>query len=596
MKLINIVFFVFFMLPSVAQNNLIHNASFEDVDSDNSDSPCKVSQLENAQVWEDDHQFIWNDPLSPCANYLKCSENTCAPCADPHSPDWFKSDNLHATLSYKDLPIINGVWHTTYNVQGRTGSGFIGMFPGELVEQKFFNSNQIVGGKKYTFSMYVQIAKPEFYRMQKSPPVAYPISDVLAGFNDNSVLDLNVYLGKNKIKYQQLQLSCKWNMFHSTVDDNFKDFSANSIVLLKNFKISPINEPYHQWHKLTFEFECPSSIEYDYIGIEQDWNKDNLANNGYILIDDVSLVESCELTCYQTSGIPSPRFSSGGTYPGPALIISNLYNVEKAYFEIYTMLGQLINTSYYYNYSNGINVPLIWGSGSGFANGLYIIKLYCENDCGNFTFSHVFAQVTNGANSPPNTKIEEKIFRPCCIIDYNINNRTFNFAKSYQVKENIYVNTNVHTVLNGNLDLKAGKNIEITGEFEAKNNSEFQATIVECGDAHRTADNILTDNDFIFYELTNEESRILIIKKNSLSVIPNPTSGQFFLKSKNNFENDQNTITIQDILGKTLFSFSNENLKEGFLIDLKDYENGMYILKYKNPEGTNECIKIIKQD
>lgn len=597
-------------LTGNAQNNLIHNAGFENWHhlQNGNDVPCKPANLPHTEVWEDDHNFVYHIPC----NYLDCGNNTCEPCAKLHTPDWYKyyAPNSLTYYHFKEKTgSTPGGGNILSPVSARSGIGYVGIRGGEIFEQKFFDGNGISGNKKYTFSMYVRIPNhlstyiPTFGAGEITN--SSQISEM--SYNVNSVFSLNVYIATDKIKYSDRITTCA-NANVELSDDNFKDLSFNHIVKIKNFQISPSQYPYGQWHKLTFEFECPSNYTYKWIGIEQDYNDAVPENRGYILIDDISLVESCELGCYPTSGTPSPVINSPAISYNVPLQVSNIQNIEKLKMEIFPMTGQSAIFSVDFNYTNGIGGSIYWSgetfSGGTAAVGSYICKLTCENECGPFTFSQ---NIFNAGAVPPYppvrnlNKIEPRDINPCCVIDYTLQNRTFNSAKNFQVKERIYVTGNVQTVTNGNLELVAGKSVEITNEFSAGSASLFSANIVECADAHRISNPVLTDADFIFYEPTGETSTSAKITESikatdALSVLPNPSKGQFTIKSKNPSKGSKNNIAILDLFGRSICSFNNEDLTEGLTIDLSKHPNGVYILRYADSDGHDQTLRIVKQD
>ncbi|MFN8116336.1 MAG: T9SS type A sorting domain-containing protein [Bacteroidia bacterium] len=603
MKFISILFFCI-CITGFSQNNLIHNPGFEDNDADEPSSPCKKAQLENAQVWEDDHNFVFvfdHDQNGPCT-YLPCDNSDCNACVLLHSPDWFKYNPTNAFNYYfKEKTGVNSNGNVITPVSARSGYGYAGMSTGEIIEQKFFNSNQIIGGKKYTFSMYVRIPN----ELTQYLP-SFGLGEIINGspiaafdYNTSSVFNLNVYLSTQKIKYANKITTCN---NANTWDDNFKDLSFNHIVQIKNFQISPSEYPYGQWHKLTFEFECPKNHNYDWIGIEQSYDSNTSSNNGYIFIDDVSLVESCELSCYPTSGIPNPIIGTPTSYNVP-LQVSNLNNVEKLKLEILPITGQGPIYTANYNYTNGINTNIYWNGeilwGGDAAIGLYICKLTCENECGTHEFAQQFVNVGAMAPYAPNTpanKIEERIINPCCLIDYTLHDKTFNFSRTYQMKENIFVNSNVHNVASGNLKLIAGKNIEILGEFDSNSSSEFSASIVECADAHRLINNVLTDKDFVFYDQSSESDKKTEMNEIFISVSPNPSKGSFFIKDEKKNTSFINKIIIRDIYGKLIYSYANKNIIDGFTINLSECNNGVYFIEYTDAQELKKYLKIIKQE
>lgn len=535
MKYFDFIFLLFGLIfyNAKSQNNLIHNASFETSESGKSLSPCRIGQGDNLDVWEDDHNFVWSNPLDICS-WLDC-DKTCGvvPCKLFHSPDWY-FDNGTKEKFFERICTSTQVNSGCVNsLSGHSGNGYIGMRASELIEQKFFNSNPIISGKKYTFSLYIRIPNDLTFSFNSSSNPLNSYNNLGLIYNIQSQFRLSIYLATQKIKYQDGVLTCNYG----DEGDDKKDLS-NNIVKINEFSISPMNYPYGQWHKLSFEFICPSNHNYDWIAIEQNKDMNDAANRGYILIDDVSLIESCELGCYPTSGIPNPVIGTPTTGYNVPLQISNLNNVEKAKVEIFPLNGASPIVSFNYHYSNGIPFNIYWNgytSSAMAASGIYICKLVCENDCGTFTFAHQFfhgGSLPPLPISPPNSKIEEKLINPCCLLDYTISNKTMNGMQYFKPRNNLYVNSNVFFSTNSNITLVAGQQIEFLSEIEANANSEIAAYIEDCPDSHREGSGtVLTEKDFEIIGTTNFLSTSYksndYLSTSNYSIIPNPNNGSF---------------------------------------------------------------------
>ncbi len=78
---------------------------------------------------------------------------------------------------------------------------------------------------------------------------------------------------------------------------------------------------------------------------------------------------------------------------------------------------------------------------------------------------------------------------------------------------------------------------------------------------------------------------------NSFEIYPNPTTGEFILRSK--YPTDNSYFELYNINGQLIEKkgISEENTN----INLKEFSNGLYFLKISNKEKGSEAIKIIKQ-
>ncbi len=77
---------------------------------------------------------------------------------------------------------------------------------------------------------------------------------------------------------------------------------------------------------------------------------------------------------------------------------------------------------------------------------------------------------------------------------------------------------------------------------------------------------------------------------NSIKIYPNPIEKTLFISSDKNIS----TLSIVDILGQTVNSFTNINSKNKE-INLENLNNGIYIISIINIDGSNNVIKFIKK-
>lgn len=580
--------FLFFTNKMIAQNNLIHNGSFEDKDEGFESSPCKISQLSNAQVWEDDHKFFYDG--IQLETYLNCTNSDAVPCKWYHTPDWIHNSDLSATSNFCHAIERIGPAQIKQAINAHSGEHFVGMYPAELIEQQFFNSNPIVAGKRYTFSMYIRI--PDRIAIKSANPANSSWADQPGGGKNFS--SISIYLSTQKIEYAFETFDCPadGNPQPFAATNNFKDLTFNQITKIKTFVVDKTNHPIGDWHLVSFDFICPNTSNYDWLAIELD----GIGSYYYILIDDVSLVETCELGCYNTSGIPNPIISTPVGYNVP-LQITGLDNVEHCLVEVYPLSGQDPIWSADFTYSNGIDVPIYWdgmmplvgGGVTTVSNGLYICKVTTDNDCGRHTYSKQFFKAVDRIwgpplpNFPPSTKIEEKVLKECCIYDYQYFNKSFSGTISDKVINDFTVWMNVKYLSGSNSLVIAGHEIAIFNDVEIHENSNFSAFISQCPNAK----NMIQTEQNNFVELTNEnqgmkKSNIQFKEvKDDLFIVPNPTKGIF---SVNIDLGKEGIIEVYDIRGNLVQNVPIEGTKDKYVFDLSNNYSGMYIVRMKTKE------------
>lgn len=161
-----VILFLFPNLVLSQTENLIRNAGFEyKTNQAETYEPNDVSQFVFVDYWEE-HIFIapQNDPEYPPELGR-----------DHHSPDFFSSSTL-----FRAFDAISG---TVVNPHG--GNNYIGMSQAELIQQEFSEVAELIEGKKYTVSFYIQ-----------------PVKNSQSGGNWGSSTLLSIMLRKNKMKYE----------------------------------------------------------------------------------------------------------------------------------------------------------------------------------------------------------------------------------------------------------------------------------------------------------------------------------------------------------------------------------------------------------
>jgi hypothetical protein len=493
-------------------------------------------------------------------------------------------------------------------VTGHNNSeSYIGMSKFELIQQKFYNSSPIISGKTYVFSAYVRIPKkPIVHRANSNPgnscgPAFAANSNALAQFQLPQEMSLDIYLSTSKIKY----LNNVFLLCGSDGSDGFKQ-TNNNIVKLKTFNLSSNIESYYNWHRITFEFVCPSNHNYEWFTMEI---SNSNVSTPYLILDDVSLVEKCELECTTTSGIPNPVISSAVSNDCLQGQVSNIQNVKDLKIEIFTLPGQLIRTQQFFS-TNGFAGPRFWDGNtqalSPAAAASYILKATCTNDCGTFIFSKQIAYTCPFASNPVDL-VSEVEYKPCCEIDHYFNDKTFDvvsglpYIYNYQPKSGIYVNNCIFN--SGALTtLKAGKEIVFSGETQinAPSTLEFKASIEQCPDANRLLKNILTDDDFVFFEsngIENTGSEVFHPLDNKylikpFKILPNPNNGKFKIILDKNI-NLPEKIIVSDLLGKSLIVLTTPFEYE-LEIDILSLKAGIYFVNVYF-DSVIQSYKVVKQ-
>lgn len=599
-----------------AQQDLIHNAGFED--TDDISKPTQLAEVEFLEVWIDD--------------ILDLQEGTCdgipVSRSNVHSPDWYF--NVGGNI-YMQEDNGNGM----KPINGHTGSGYIGMASCELIQQQFFDNNQFIEGKEYTLSMYI--------RIPATSNQPFPVGG--AAFSTYGSALLKVSVNQDKINY-----STGANNECNFCKEEFCDkrILDQQPVEIMSLEVNKTNFPPSQWHKVSATFSAPVPAsplpKNDWITIELQRTSAECAL--YVLIDDVSLECGCEVECSRTDGCMQP-FVTGvhcGYLEGVQPIInktsvikfSNLANATKATIVVKGLTGQIVHYTKTVTCANGINGGIYWdgknNNNAGVASAFYILTLTLENDCGTENFNYQIEVVEaynpnycNGAMVSDFTCNEYDLVtpQPCCNEqpDIYINNLTIGNPEStgslqYIAVNNIYIGPDV-TIENDAVVLFQAGNEIIGDPFqEAEIGSDVTAEIIPCP-AMRLANPYVTDEttDNLFpaipeatfkADTTNPSSS----QKQNIQILPNPSESGIFSVSGLPFSL-HSSIAVYTVLGEKIYekrinanpekigaglqidSSPNEQFNQS-AIDISNHPHGIYFVKITNG-GEISVQKIVYQ-
>ncbi|MEM6717744.1 MAG: T9SS type A sorting domain-containing protein [Bacteroidota bacterium] len=578
---IGIALFLFFGWTSFAQDNLIHNA-IADQPSYNATPFYKglvddyepkgytysggwvttsFGMQEGLSVWESDMKTVTKIVTAPSLPSEKRQFLL-------HSPDWYMVnsdggfDKIRLTESGSDI-------------MPHAGLGYIGMGPGELIQQKFFDANKFEEGETYRLQFYVRTYDD-------------PTRDWSTG------LDLNVYLRKSKMKY-----SLGANQFNNRCDPSkyFNKSSTSNTLQILNKPMDLTSYPTGQWYPVTIEFTAPSD-SYDWIVIETEAAV--LCDGPYVLLDDFKLAKTCKFPdCSRTSGEVFPNHN-GFTSTTAPLEITNLNNVAAATVEIFTTLGQPI-WNYSVSCTNGITDPIFWDgrttSGSHAANASYVLKITYTNDCGTESKSSVIVKT---GNHPP---ITNNIIcnnsgvitpAPCCVYepDLVIDNTILPGIGllDYRVISSINVApvNDVTVTNNADVEMRAGNEILLNPGFTVEPGGNYFAEIVPC----TTMRAATLEPTWVQPTKIKEETLVNQHSEEALTLYPNPAKDTSTLVIKD-FESETTyEITLYNLQGIQQYQYSTK--VEKTVVNLSKLDAGVYFVKVSNGI-TTYSTKLIKQ-
>lgn len=404
-----------------------------------------------------------------------------------HSPDLFSAEYGH----FVEKIFLN---NTTQIISAHSGNKYIGMGRGELIEQEFYESDNLEPGKIYKVKFFIQ------------PSTAFYFDNG----NWTSPTVLSVMLRTKKMKYA----------FHANQPDESCTASFNdhinedgTTLHLADLQITPSQYPFGIWSEISFEFTAPSDAgDYDWIIFETNDINSTICDT-YLLLDDLSFYKKeCDPNnCSQTSGNIYPTINQYHTKSNP-FSISNIGNVSHAKIDIVTIFPQALIYTIDVHATNGIKNPIYWdgknSNGYDVASGDYIALITLENECETIHPNHgvvVNNQSTGSFVYPSNSYDNSgyKIPKECCLYDIYIDNVTIGgpSEKRFVASHAVYVATLTGStvILTSDADVlfKAGSFVELGPGFD-ENSPEYTVEIVPCpgrySDPEDTENNILFSN------------------------------------------------------------------------------------------------------
>lgn len=500
---------------------------------------------------------------------------------DLHSPDWFLVAPSFLYLQ-EPTPFPGGPLQT---VNANSGSGYIGMGPAELIQQKFDNDNKFIEGKEYTLSLYIRTT---------GKYGAGSNADWISPNNCN----LKVYLRKNDAAYssaaQKVQNRC-------TETYNDKSFTTVTQINILDMTVNLSTYPPGQWYPITVTFTAPHP-NWNWVIIET--NETPLNCDTYLLIDDMTIAQSCEFdNCDRLQGLVVPEVN-GPITAGQPLVIKNLENVSTVTVNYKAISGSAVYYSETHSCVNGINWDIYWNGktagGSGVAPGTYLAEIIATNNCGPSTNNVLFTVVDD--YDPPLTPYPSCagviIPEQCCSSqpDIYIDNVTLPGTAliNYVAQHNIFSSTidDVTIQNTANVVYQAGNEIIIGPHTIIENGATFHAFIAPCVDGLRSSDVPPVDNtievlddSFVnvpFIQLTNSTLPDNV-EKNELKpdvLLSSLGQSSFGAQSVNT---TITTIELMDISGKKIFG---KSVYDKYTqLSFTEYSQGIYILRVFTSSG-----------
>lgn len=544
-----------------AQDNHIHNSSFEDANG----SPSLEGQFRPnsgtsiyPEAWEVDIHI--DDAIN-------------------HSPDWY--DVNTSVVNYRA---------TSSNGGAHSGNRYAGMHDYEVLEQALFNGQSLQSGKAYLFSTFFQ-----FSEFKINYPESFP----------NSGSTLKVFAGKKKLEYKANSQSdkCKSDYVH------FGDGPTQSIREVASFPLSTAVYPVGGgWYKLSQLFIAPSGHDYlgfpaevyDWIGIElvnddyEDIGQGSSCQKSYILLDDVSLTEYCSHDCAPELGTIThgtlPTAMNGALWNTTYKF--TMENVMGFEFEVYSRWNAGTPVYHFRTFnSTGLKDPtfsdflFVWNGhddqGSGLQQGVYDLWMRMWNCDEDIVWNNYALLIDAGASSvyPHLYESSSYVLPNCiCVPERYVQNTTFTDDENINSQDFIIAGENVTTGSTGPVNIQhiinfAAENyIELLPGFEAKI-GVFNAEIAPCASFHRLR------------KLPSQSENLQVYKpEQSLNIYPNPSSeGNFTIDLPTLHENLVVDI-YNDIGMKVRYYRINKNYSFKIDFSIADYAPGTYYVSVNDGE------------
>jgi hypothetical protein len=549
--------------------NLIRNPGFEYKTSEaEAYEPNKLSQFKFVDYWEE-HIYL-----------VPQSELQYAPGQDNHSPDFFSS-----STSFRAFDAISGA---IVNPHG--GNNYVGMGQVELIQQEFSEVAELIGGKKYTISFYIQ-----------------PLKNGQSGGNWSSYTLLSIMLRKNKMKYENHTNNRNEWCTDLANDHRNEDGTTYHVA---DIPINLSSYPLGVWTKISVDFDAPSNAEdYDYVIFETNDNLDMC--DSYLCLDDFRFYQTgcAEDNCSQTSGILHASTSSNNHNIYAPWWIDNIENISHLKIEIFALNASLVRTIDVYA-TNGIKSRYYWDgkndNGYELANAQYIFKITLENECMKNT-ANIHVYVDNQYYVPaaipfqiPAFNVDNsgyKIPKECCVTDIYIDNVTLGgpdqkrFVASHSVNVATLPSSWVTLTSNADVLFRAGSFVEVGPGFDPDNGT-YNVEVMPCPGRYSNPeeeDNIIPSFNYTNLENTEKENiEEIKVAEKAIAIYPNPTKDKLFFDI--GIAETYNAI-IEDGVGNIVLKEKiNSNIKA---IDCTSLANGIYFVVLSN-ENRRLYFKFVK--
>lgn len=518
-----------------------------------------------------------------------------------HSPDWFMDgvfqELIDGTSTMGTFPKLsledNGV-----DVDPMFGNGFIGMGPGELIQQKFASNNRLEDNETYLLRFYIRTTSNNISFMG-AQGVINP-----GGSPDWTLgqTHLKVFLRKSNYEYSTAANSVS---NQCDPDTYFDKNNQNNTEQILDLPIDANQYPPGEWHKIEIQVDSPGE-DYDWIVFELQRDHDLCDHGNYLLLDGFSLEKGldCETVCSETDGDIDPNFQTN-INAGSLFTISNIGNIQHAQITIYQ--GTMIILTEEAWCTNGIDHDLYWdgtysnpnppfnGEFTSVAPGSYSYSLSLSNDCGSINFSGTI-NVSASYTGPLNTNLGDGCNNgvldtptPCCVSapDLWIDNVTIpGYTRhEYVYIDNIWASTTVPgssdaviVPYQGDVLFRSGKQVTLDAGFDARFGSNFVAEIIPCVDfTTRLTDAETLGHGFnVIEDATREDIGETDGTGDAIVIVfPNPNNGRFTISVNTQFDLGQ--LDIYDVSGVNVLS--KRITETSSSIDISSFGKGVYLAK-----------------
>lgn len=586
---------------------------------------CKKSSFKDqicVEDWRSDFILKQNSQNSACTNGNPdgCREYYL------HSPDWFSTSTFIENFQIKSKIRLQEQVPQSNNyvdVFANTGNSYIGIGPGELLQQELDQNNQLLPGNGYTLSLYL--------RPVVNPQVKGPDGTSNLGFgswSNPNKCTLRVYLRTNDAEYTSAANNL--SNFNSSIFFNKTLWNANTHQLILEIEIDLNQYPAGIWHPITVNFIAPTT-NYKWLIIETEesnGSNNEMNHSTYLALDDISISESCLTpSCSRIEGIMAPQISGVDLNTNSFIYFSNLDNISKAKLEVFNSIGQPPLRSIEVECINGLPVqyilnsstnsttthyPIQWDGkndfGSNVANGNYILRLTVENNCKRQTFIYQIIKSNNFTGVievyPPCSSNQIPI--ECCDLVQNIYIDNITFEANpvlirYVASGAIIIGSNgpVHFETGCNVEFQAGIGIYNGPNITSEPGTNVHEFLKRCSAPSnlRPSDVPPIANEFSF--LTNElgsnnlpdlssfDSKTEELIKNawdlkdSKELIISNTDNDLTITAPD--EGSKN-IVIYSVTGELIFTEQNNN-DINFTINTSNYAAGLYFIHIMMQNG-----------